>query len=564
MDSSAPPVSCPAHPTLIHRTDSQVIEDTIGTRLQQIVEHQEAITRIHDEIAALKLRRNATLPISKLPTEVLSEIFLLVLSSIFNKGYDDDYWSQSPNSWLSVLHVCHAWREVAYHLPRLWTFIVPSHPLLVQTALKLSQNLPIAIVRHGRSWYNTIESYTFIFAEFFRIRQVYLRITRQVWNLLSDSKELLLRAPLLEDISIDLTATNTSPFSFSTMDLPRLTSLRATFEHGTYRILRTLIRPTLTSLSLWHYDSNPIQLMDVLKSLPALQNLDLHYHKYILEPTPQNILPPPIRTVTMPALKLLNIAAHDSGISSAYLLDHFVDSPNMELRFSTQLPCRTAAEYAMVLGSVKSNFLRRLEASNPTAYIRSVRLCTAYEDLQITLYDTAQSLEEQAWCTREQGGILVLYISLKLGNDGRVSAFKFLTGLNISHVKALYIDSLPIPSRSWLGRLQDMSKVEYLGLRGMAAYSFFTAMALSKDNSTVFPALKVLQLREFTYTEPSRSDANVIFVQFINKLSLRRAMGYGLKRLELAGSCQLTEDDYNAFLNGRIAEQVVRIDGDEF
>ncbi|KAG7089957.1 hypothetical protein E1B28_011582 [Marasmius oreades] len=60
---------------------------------------------------------------------------------------------------LTVLHVCHRWREVAMHTPSLWTSLLVSHPMdveapdpnsnklvdWVENALKRSQNLPLDI-----------------------------------------------------------------------------------------------------------------------------------------------------------------------------------------------------------------------------------------------------------------------------------------------------------------------------------------------------------------------------------------------------------------------------------
>jgi hypothetical protein len=58
---------------------------------------------------ALKLHRNTLVPISRLPTEILSYIFSILPSS--------------PTAPSPISHVCHRWREVSLELPYLWSHI---------------------------------------------------------------------------------------------------------------------------------------------------------------------------------------------------------------------------------------------------------------------------------------------------------------------------------------------------------------------------------------------------------------------------------------------------------
>ena len=72
---------------------------------------------IDDQIRELNYRRNALVPISRLPPETLAEIFSLLSFSV------DDYEDVPDLKWIRVTHVCRRWRETALSFPYLWSHI---------------------------------------------------------------------------------------------------------------------------------------------------------------------------------------------------------------------------------------------------------------------------------------------------------------------------------------------------------------------------------------------------------------------------------------------------------
>jgi hypothetical protein len=71
---------------------------------------------------ALKLRRNALAPISRLPPETIVIIFsFLSLPRDYVRLLTGD--EQDSLAWLRVSHVCHRWREIALNHPRFWSHI---------------------------------------------------------------------------------------------------------------------------------------------------------------------------------------------------------------------------------------------------------------------------------------------------------------------------------------------------------------------------------------------------------------------------------------------------------
>jgi hypothetical protein len=71
---------------------------------------------------ALKHRRNALAPISRLPPETIATIFYFLHSP---RDYAQTITGDEEYSfaWLHVAHVCHQWREIALNHPRFWSRI---------------------------------------------------------------------------------------------------------------------------------------------------------------------------------------------------------------------------------------------------------------------------------------------------------------------------------------------------------------------------------------------------------------------------------------------------------
>ncbi|VDC02021.1 unnamed protein product [Peniophora sp. CBMAI 1063] len=78
----------------------------------------EAIDR---QILAAKTHRNTLVPISKLPPEILGDIFEYQAHGIFPWIYSDSVLSTSAVLWPAIMLVCKYWRDVAINHHALWT-----------------------------------------------------------------------------------------------------------------------------------------------------------------------------------------------------------------------------------------------------------------------------------------------------------------------------------------------------------------------------------------------------------------------------------------------------------
>ena len=97
------------------------------------------IAHLEENIRALKSRRNELSPISRLPVEVLCNVFSL----IENDGIF--HLNRSPESWTNFSHVSQHWRSSALSAPELWTKIPLSWPRWAQEMLIRSKKAKLTI-----------------------------------------------------------------------------------------------------------------------------------------------------------------------------------------------------------------------------------------------------------------------------------------------------------------------------------------------------------------------------------------------------------------------------------
>ena len=94
------------------------------------------IARLEESIRSLKSRRNELSPISRLPAEILCNIFsLLEGNTVYGR----------PESWTNLSQVSQHWRSTALGAPELWTSISFSYPCWVQEMLIRSKKAKLTI-----------------------------------------------------------------------------------------------------------------------------------------------------------------------------------------------------------------------------------------------------------------------------------------------------------------------------------------------------------------------------------------------------------------------------------
>ena len=263
-------------------------------------------------------RRNALVPISRLPPEILAVIFtFLSHSACDEKG--------SHVAWLHITHVCHRWRETALNCSYLWNRInfnklTPAGITEIVARAKMS---PLYLEAETTYWSKAR------FDAFEKQLKAHISHTRQltisgelrtlperlispalVMESLSLSDpffEFAPSAPIIPDALFDSTAPNLTSLELDgcgiSWKIPLLKGLR------TLKIKRSSKEVTLND---W---------LDALNEMPQLETLVLH------DASPQvshddQLISEPLRTVTLPSLTQFNIST--SARNCALALVHIV------------------------------------------------------------------------------------------------------------------------------------------------------------------------------------------------------------------------------------------------
>ncbi|TFK63093.1 hypothetical protein BDN72DRAFT_803582, partial [Pluteus cervinus] len=93
----------------------------------------EDISRLTQQLLALRSARNDLAPISRLPMELMREIFLLARNS-------------APGEVPLILSwVSHKWRDMALGIAHLWNYIDFPDPDWIRTCLIRSRNVPLDV-----------------------------------------------------------------------------------------------------------------------------------------------------------------------------------------------------------------------------------------------------------------------------------------------------------------------------------------------------------------------------------------------------------------------------------
>ena len=102
--------------------ESNTADDDIEKQIQlreTILEQKlHKVYKLQQEIATLKGRGNSKLPVSKLPAELIVEIFLYYHYDALQSYRGHDSYSRTDRQerhewWLTLTGICHYWRSIA-------------------------------------------------------------------------------------------------------------------------------------------------------------------------------------------------------------------------------------------------------------------------------------------------------------------------------------------------------------------------------------------------------------------------------------------------------------------
>ncbi|KAJ3528991.1 hypothetical protein NM688_g7918 [Phlebia brevispora] len=544
------------------------------------------ICSLDHRISELSVHLNRSTLVARLPVELLRQIFI---------HFTVDFWKDNlyigtrrAGPWYSrmaIAHVCHDWREVAMGIPYLWTWIRshdchPSYWRAADFAISHSGSLPLIVVFEC----GTRQCFTRILGELPRIFSLHLMVSDGTCDYLEALSSENLEAPMLEELSLDLQLNHRLVIpKLSTMELPRLRSLSV--KGASVRHLPNLVRTTLTSLTVHKLKYRDLtSLLDVLSSVPALQDLDVRLLWEHLHETAPDFAP--AKVAALPSLSTLHVVDGNAGTGIISLLTGitFPSSckPNLH---AFGIECsRGHATLLMQTLDVKSSTNARGRLSS-TSRPHTVAL-SEYGDsnhpqslqLYLGVWDDRPSvdilLHRSQW-SRSPG------TSFSLRASPNIMLLDILPNIDLSGVSCIYIHAY-LEKTHWhkLSQAAPLLDTLYIG-RNQPATSldaFQDAMAFAESLSDdeghgraemYFPALRtlVLQLvRRTSSRKPSykATDVDTLTTVIISSLTARQSKcGKRLHSLNLKGAQKFEDVHLQRIADARIAD-VLQLDGVEY
>ncbi|KAI9507187.1 hypothetical protein F5148DRAFT_1149923 [Russula earlei] len=230
-------------------------------------------------VMGLRQRKNERALISRLPVEILIEIFSYHSAS----DRHPHVRFRTPPPWLAVTHVCQRWRDAAVSCPFLWVDIISTNFRWTEEMLKRSRDAPIHItVDDGGSAQKPCELRTarLMFSKIHRAQSLVMTCAQTILScmpILFDAEA----APLLQELIItNFHPTNTLDlvarplFSGKTPSLQLLSLYRCRVMWSSPLLQRDLV---YLSISHIPHDHRPSlhQVLEVLERLTRLECLQL-------------------------------------------------------------------------------------------------------------------------------------------------------------------------------------------------------------------------------------------------------------------------------------------------
>ncbi|KAH9956811.1 hypothetical protein BC827DRAFT_1270731 [Russula dissimulans] len=249
--------------------ESTRIDDSLD---QQLVEAEALVKR-------LRQRKNERAPISRLPVEILVQIFSYYSAS----DRHPHVRFRTPPTWLAVTHVCQRWRDAALSCPFLWVDMISTNFRWTEEMLNRSTDVPIHItVDDGGSAQKPCELKTarLLFSKVHRAQSLVMTCASTILTcmpILLDAEA----APLLQELIItNFHPTNTLDlvarplFSGKSPSLQLLSLYRCRVRWSSPLFQCDLVYLSISHIPHEHRPNLP-QVLEVLERLTRLECLQL-------------------------------------------------------------------------------------------------------------------------------------------------------------------------------------------------------------------------------------------------------------------------------------------------
>ena len=389
------------------------------------------IARLEESVRVLKFRRNGLAPISRLPVEILCNIFSLSILS-------------RPESWTNFSQVSRHWRSLALSAPELWTNIPVNYPRWAQEMLIRSKKAKLTI-RSG-SFYETsrsktIETIRSCLYEMNRVEEIHIAYGITASALKEIFCDLPKSAPQLHTLCIGSSSSYISghvfpiheDFLYDTERLQRveLINCKISWESP---LLTGLTRLTLESQYSLISNSSINQFLHALQRMPALT--DLRLKDYSIPDDSES--PSTYPVVDLPCLRVLNILSGVDALTA--VLRHITFPHSAVLNLTCKEKQSTQIDFSNFLSVLATKFLSSLVFRS-----LSLQVLDSFQSSQTRTYGlefclwTTATIPDHFPSTQSQLRLVLAWPSSQISNL-------------VNNVKALTcaFDAMSLPSKSLL------------------------------------------------------------------------------------------------------------------
>ena len=444
------------------------------------------IARLEESIRVLKSRRNELSPISRLPAEILCNIFSFaeVLSQTW-----------SPESWTNFSQVSQHWRSLALRAPELWTKIPLAYPRWAQEMLIRSKKAKLTIRSDNSSSLKAIQTLRLCLYEMNRIEEI--NLTAIPGSLLEEIFwDLPKHAPQLHTLRIESPPLSEAfpifeNFLYDTKRLRRveLSNCKISWDS---RLLTGLTR--LTLIGPLNANSSIIKFLHALQQMPALT------HLYLEDSIPDYIEGSSYPVVNLPCIQTLSIS---SGVGPLTGVLRHITIPHITIfRLTCKENQSTQIDFSNFLSVLATKFLSSF-------VIRSLSLRVRNDEMTQT-----HGLEFDLWTAPSLIYLFLTWPSSQPHNheNALTCAFNALSLLSLIQLQIStedHIDSwtwvktfgkLPLLKKVWVQSYSPRPFLEALVYKRKAAEKSKTAY-----HTVSFPNLRYIHLEgiDFDATDPT-------------------------------------------------------------
>ncbi|KAK7685798.1 hypothetical protein QCA50_011144 [Cerrena zonata] len=465
--------------------------------------------------AARKLAENLQKTVVKLPTEILSEIFLICRYSLPSSG------------WMQITQICHRWRQIALQLPRLWNQINLSRPTAGEYHLALTKKTVLHL-RTGQGLYFWPSLLDKCLQMMTRVVSINLALHCQ-----SSSPVPPLPACVspLRSFCVKATTDNNFIGAFKTCKFPDIRELYLAFCLN--NIPPCLFGSTLTHLTLCGFPLYPVaesldftSFMDTLSRLSNLEYLRLQ--DVVLAIKDHSLSKSPLPTISLPRLRIFALKSPSTTSSSCDLY--------LDLLSKVDIPPTTNV-YIHFHGEINRQ-------DNPGKFLPILKLLGQLTKRQVCIESTStlpHPLAIKFWPTRGDSVNTspirpASVITLPWGLSDP-ALMRFFDELPMEDVELLDLKRFVIAAddmREWELLFKRLTSVKDLIL-GTALVNSFLRGLRKKLDSDITDTVPFMPLLENVYIHAQENTQILPMQSLVDGLLARRSCGYPLNTIYLDG-----------------------------